>query len=81
MVFHNGSNYEYQFIINKLAEEFKKQVTCLWENTGKYITFTVPIEKEVTKIEKKWEEIIKNISFILQFIDSTQFVQAHYQIL
>ena len=81
MVFHNGSNYEYQFIINKLAEEFKKQVTCLWENTGKYITFTVPIEKEVTKIEKKLEEIIKNISFILQFIDSTQFVQAHYQIL
>ena len=53
MVFHNGSNYEYHFIINKLAKEFKKQVTCLGENTEKYITFTVPIEKEVTRIEKK----------------------------
>ena len=44
--FHNGSNYDYHFIIKELAEEFKKQFTCLGENTDKYITFTVPIEKE-----------------------------------
>ena len=30
-----------------LAEEFKKQFTCLGENTKKIITFTIPIEKEV----------------------------------
>ena len=36
----------------ELAEEFKKQFTCSGENTEKYITFTVPIEKEVTRIEK-----------------------------
>ena len=35
--------------MKKLAEEFKKQFTCLGENTKKYITFTVPIEKEVTR--------------------------------
>ena len=29
MVFHNGSNYDYHFIIKELAEEFKKQFTCL----------------------------------------------------
>ena len=53
-----------------LAEEVKEQFTCLGENTGKYITFfTVPIEKEVTLIDKNGEEIIKNISYILQFID------------
>ena len=41
IVFHDGSN----FIIKELAEEF----TCLGENIQKYITFTVPIEKEVTR--------------------------------
>ena len=27
--FHNGSNYNYHLIIRELAEEFKKQFTCL----------------------------------------------------
>ena len=45
LVFHNGSNYDFHFIIKELAEEFKKQFSCLGENTEKYITFTVPIEK------------------------------------
>ena len=45
IVFHNGSNYDYHFIIKELAEEFKNQFTCLGENTEKYIIFTVPIEK------------------------------------
>ena len=29
----------------KLAEEFKKQFTCLAENTEKYITLAVPGDK------------------------------------
>ena len=62
--FHNGSNNYYYFIIKALAEEFKKQFTCLGENTEKYITFTVPIEKEVTRIDKNGEEITTNISYI-----------------
>ena len=66
--FHNGSNYDYHFIIKELAEEFKKEFTCLGENTEKYITFTVPIEREVTRIDKNGKEITKNISYILQFI-------------
>ena len=36
VVFHNGSSYDYHFIIKGLAEEFE----------GKYITFSVPIKKE-----------------------------------
>ena len=52
IVFHNGSNYDYHFIIKEIAEEFKEQYTCLGENTRKYITFTVPIEKEVTRLIK-----------------------------
>ena len=74
--FHNGSNYNYRFIIKQLAEEFEKQFTCLVENTEKYITFTVPIEKEVTRIDKNGEEVTKNISYILQFIDSARFMAS-----
>ena len=37
IVFHNGSNYDYYFIIKVLAEEFTKQITWLKENTEKYI--------------------------------------------
>ena len=70
LVFHNGSNYDDHFIIKELAEKFKKQFTRLGENTEKYLTFTVPIEKEVKRIDKNGEEITKNTSYILQFIGS-----------
>ena len=30
-VFHGGTNYNYHFIKKELAEEFKKQFTCLGE--------------------------------------------------
>ena len=36
-----------------------KRFTCLGENTEKYITFTVPIEKEVTRIINNEEELQK----------------------
>ena len=52
IVFLIGSNYYYHLIIKKLAEEFKKEFTCLGDNAEKYITFTVSIEKVVTKIGK-----------------------------
>ena len=50
LVFHNGSTYDYHFITNELAEEFEGEFECLGENTEKYITFSVPIKKEITKI-------------------------------
>ena len=39
VVFHNGSTYDYYFIIKKLAKEFKGKFDRLGENTEKYITF------------------------------------------
>ena len=33
IVFHNGSNYDYHFIIKQLAAEFEKQFTYLAQNT------------------------------------------------
>ena len=47
VVFYNSSTYDYHFIINELAKEFKGQFECLGENTEKYITFSVQIEKEL----------------------------------
>ena len=41
-------------------------------------------DKQVTKIDKNGEEIIKNISYILLYLDSMivqDLCQAHYQIL
>ena len=40
------------------------------------MTFTVLIEKEVTRIDKNVEEINENISYILQFIDGTRFMAS-----
>ena len=35
IVFHNGSTYDYNFIIKQLAKEFKGNFECLGENTEK----------------------------------------------
>ena len=35
VVFHNGSTYDYHFIIKQLAKEFKGNFDCLGENTQK----------------------------------------------
>ena len=51
-VFHNGSTYDYHFIIKELATEFKHKFECLGENTEKYITFSVPIEKGVMMVNQ-----------------------------
>ena len=35
VVFHNGSTYDYHFIIKQLVKEFKGNFDCLGENTQK----------------------------------------------
>ena len=40
VVFHNGSNHEYHFIINELAKEFEGEFNCLEEDTNKFISKT-----------------------------------------
>ena len=71
---HNGSTYDYHFIIKELAEEFEGQFECLGENTEKYITFLVPIKKQITKIDKDGNDKIVNISYKIKFIDSFRFI-------
>ena len=69
IVFHNGSTYDYHFIIKELVKEFKGNFECLGENTEKYITFSVPIKK---KIENKDLEI----TYKIKFIDSYRFMSS-----
>ena len=64
VVFHNGSTYDYHFIIKKLAEEIEGELECLGENTEKYITFSVPLKKEITKIDKDGNDKITIISVV-----------------
>ena len=47
VVFHNGSNYDYQFIIGELADEFEGHFESLEGNKEKCKIFSVPIEKEI----------------------------------
>ena len=46
IIIHNAS-YDTHFIINQLAIEFKGELNCIGDNMEKYITFSVPIKKEV----------------------------------
>ena len=52
IVFHNGSTYDYHFIIKELAEEFAGQFECLGENTEKCITFSIPIKKNFIMVKQ-----------------------------
>ena len=72
VVFHNGSTYDYHFIIKELIKEFDGNFECLGENTEKYITFSAPIKK---KIENKDIEI----TYKIKLIDSYRFCQCLYQ--
>ena len=64
ILLYNGSKHDYNFFIKELVEEFKRQFTCLGENIEKYIAFTNPIEKEVTRTNKNREKLTKH--YILQ---------------
>ena len=50
--------------------------TCLGGNTEEYKTFTLSIQKEVIKINKKGKEITKTISYRLQFTDGARFMAS-----
>ena len=69
VVFHNGSTYDYHFIIKKLVKQFEGNFECLGENNEKYITFSVPLKK---KIKNKDIEI----TYKIKFIDSYRFMSS-----
>ena len=73
-VFNNGSNYDYHFLIKKLANEFEGKFECLGGNTEKYKTFSISIEKEVTEIDKDGNESVVTISYKKKIVNCARFM-------
>ena len=71
IVLHNGSTYDCHFIIKELVKEFDGNFECLGENTEKYLTFSVPIKKEIKNKNK-----IIEITYKIKFIDSYRFMST-----
>ena len=57
VVFYNGLNSDYHFIIKELAKQFEGKFESLEENSEKYKTFFVLIETE--KLQKLMKMAIK----------------------
>ena len=67
--FHSGSKYDSK-IIKELTEEFKIKFTC----SGKYTKNTKPLQFQ----NNTGEEITRNISYILQFIDTAKLMRSSW---
>ena len=80
VVFHNGSTYDYHFIIKELIDKFEGEFECLGENTEKHITFSVRIKKETIKKDKNGNDEITKISYKIKLI-VVDLCQHRYQIL
>ena len=76
VVVDNGSNYDYHFIIEQLANEYEGQFKCLGADKEKYKTFSVPIGKEVIKIDKDGNESVITMFYKIKFIDSARFMAS-----
>ena len=67
IIIHNAT-YDTHFIINQLAIEFKGELNCIGDNMEKYITFSVPIKKELNNS--------KTVTYKLKFIDNFRFMST-----
>ena len=68
IVLHDGSVYDYHFIIEQLPIEFKGKIDYSGENTEKYITFSAPIYEKYDNDE--------TITYKLNFMDSFRFMST-----
>ena len=74
VVFHNGLNYDYHFIIKELANKFEGEFECLGEDAEKHNFF--PFQQKITKIDKNGSGSIVTISYKIKFIDSARFMAS-----
>ena len=68
MVFHNGSIYDYHFIMKELEEEFQEEFECLGENAKKRINFSIHIKNGLDNG--------KPIRYKIKFLDSFRFMSS-----
>ena len=67
IIIHNAT-YDTHFIINQLAIEFKGELNCIGDNMENYITFSVPIKKELNNG--------KTVTYKFKFIDGFRFMST-----
>lgn len=65
VVFNNGSNYEYHFMVKEPWEELEGQFVCLGENTKKHITLFATIKKNENGKTITYKKIIESIRYIM----------------
>ena len=70
--FHNGSKYDFHFIIKELANAFDGQFEFIGENSEKYKTFSISIKKKL--IDKEGNKTTKIIPYKVKFINSIRFM-------
>ena len=68
VITHNATYDTHFIIINLLAIEFKDELICIGDNTVKYITFSIPIKKELNNG--------KTVTNKIKFIDRFRFMQT-----
>ena len=76
IISHNLSSNDSHLIIKELAKESDGELECLGENTVKYISFSVKINKKITKSDEDGNGKIVNIPYRLKFIDSYRFMST-----
>ena len=68
--FHNGTNYDFNLIINELAKEFRSELQCIPLNGEKFMSFSIPIKKKTYANSKNTKK--KLLTYNLRFIDSAR---------
>ena len=53
VIFYNGSNYDYYFVVKEVANELEEEFNCLGQNTEKYRTFSVNLPFVPTGVRKR----------------------------
>ena len=73
LVFHNGSIYDYHFIIKELAKDFYGQFECYEKTLRNILLFLYQLKKNLIMVKK-----LRKSQSLLIVLDSCQ---LHYQVL
>ena len=71
--------YDTHFILNQLAIKIKGELNCLGDDMEKYITFSVPIKKEVNNYDGNDSKKRKQLHTNLNLLIVLDLCQLHYQ--
>ena len=77
--FHNGTNYDFNLIINELARESKSELHCIPLNGEKFMSFSIPIREKVYAKFKNTKK--KLLTYNLRFIDSAKHMNKSFSTL